>query len=165
MFYLHAYDILFRRSVCQSNVICHPAQTFLLFLCWRSDLMKLFLILILNVLSNILAWYQVAERSLFFWNNDHIVSLIAQNRAIILPIIYEALERNIENHWNPAVHGLTVNVQKMFMEMDSELFKECQRQYEERKVRVQEVKAQREITWKRLADAAAQRGGDDMITV
>ncbi|KAK4792283.1 hypothetical protein SAY86_022718 [Trapa natans] len=102
--------------------------------------------------------FQVAELSLFFWNNEHIVSLIAQNRAVILPIIYEALERNIGNHWNQAVHGLSVNVRKMFMEMDVELYQECQRQYEDIKASAQELKVQRELTWKRLADAAAQRG-------
>lgn len=107
---------------------------------------------------------QVAERSLFLWNNEHIVSLIAQNRTVVLPIIFEALERNVESHWNQAVHGLTVNVQKMFIEMDLELFEECQRQYMDRQVKAQEVEEQRELTWKRLADAAAQRG-DSMVTV
>ncbi|BAT80730.1 hypothetical protein VIGAN_03032900 [Vigna angularis var. angularis] len=53
---------------------------------------------------------QVAERTLFLWNNEHIVSLIAQNRTVVLPIIFEALEKNIQSHWNQAVHELTVNV-------------------------------------------------------
>ncbi|KAF2289862.1 hypothetical protein GH714_038937 [Hevea brasiliensis] len=106
--------------------------------------------------------FQVAERALFLWNNEHIVSLIAQNRSVILPIIFEALEKNIQSHWNQAVHGLTVNVRKMFLEMDTELFEECQRQYEEKESRAKEVEEQREMTWKRLADVAAQREGDDM---
>lgn len=109
--------------------------------------------------------YQVAEHSLYLWNNEHIVSLIAQNRPVILPIIFEALERNIEGHWNQAVNGLTVNVQKKFMEMDLELFAECQRQYMERQIKAQEVVEQRQLFWKRLADAAAAQGGDNMITV
>lgn len=104
---------------------------------------------------------QVAERALFLWNNEHIVSLIAQNRNVILPIIFEALENNIQTHWNQAVHGLTVNVRKMFMEMDVDLFEECQRQLAEREARAREVEEQREMTWKKLADAA----GEDMITV
>lgn len=103
---------------------------------------------------------QVAERALFLWNNEHIVSLIAQNRNVILPIIFEALENNIQTHWNQAVHGLTVNVRKMFMEMDVDLFEECQRQLAERESRAREVEEQREMTWKKLADAA----GEDMIT-
>lgn len=106
---------------------------------------------------------QVAERALFLWNNEHIVGLIAQNRTVVLPIIFEALEKNIKSHWNQAVHGLTVNVRKMFMEMDAELFEDCQRQYEEREAKAKEVEEQRELNWKRLADAAAQNGAD-MVT-
>lgn len=108
---------------------------------------------------------QVAERALFLWNNEHIVSLIAQNRNVILPIIFEALEKNIQSHWNQAVHGLTVNIKKMFMEMDSELFEECQHQYAEKVSRADEVQEQRELAWKRLADVAAQNGVEDMVTV
>ncbi|TXG58436.1 hypothetical protein EZV62_016265 [Acer yangbiense] len=109
--------------------------------------------------------FQVAERALFLWNNEHIVSLIAQNRNVILPIIFEALEKNIQSHWNQAVHGLTVNVRKMFFEMDAELFEECQSHYTEKESRAREVEDQRELTWKRLADVAAQNGGEDMVTV
>ncbi|TQE07880.1 hypothetical protein C1H46_006529 [Malus baccata] len=106
----------------------------------------------------------VAERALFLWNNEHIVSLIAQNRNVVLPIIFEALEMNIQNHWNQAVHGLTVNVRKMFSEMDAELFEDCQRQLAEKEASAREVVEQRELTWKKLADAAARRGEEDMVT-
>ncbi|XP_052176382.1 serine/threonine protein phosphatase 2A 57 kDa regulatory subunit B' beta isoform-like isoform X2 [Diospyros lotus] len=102
--------------------------------------------------------FQVAERTLFLWSNEHIVSLIAQNRSVILPIIFEALEKNIQSHWSPAIHGLTVNVRKMFLEMDPELFEECQTQYAEKEARAMEVEGQRELTWLRLAAAAAQEG-------
>ncbi|KAG2272625.1 hypothetical protein Bca52824_067180 [Brassica carinata] len=113
--------------------------------------------------------FQVAERALFLWNNEHIVGLIAQNRSVILPIIYPALEKNIQSHWNQAIHGLTANIKKMFMEMDPELFEECQRQYEEKQAKSKEVEEQRQFTWRRLAEAAAERdgvgGGEDyMIT-
>ncbi|KAG6769760.1 hypothetical protein POTOM_025421 [Populus tomentosa] len=107
----------------------------------------------------------VAERALFLWNNEHIVDLIAQNRTVVLPIIFEALEKNIQSHWNQAVHGLSVNIRKMFLDMDTELFEVCQRQYAEKESRAREVEEQRELTWKRLADVAARRGGEDMITV
>ena len=101
---------------------------------------------------------QVAERALFLWNNDHIRTLISQNRSVILPIIFEALEKNIQSHWNQAVHGLTVNVRKMLLEMDVQLFEECQRQYAEEEAKVREIEDRRELTWQRL-DAAAARGG------
>ncbi|KAG5583022.1 hypothetical protein H5410_053649 [Solanum commersonii] len=100
--------------------------------------------------------FQVAERALFLWNNEHIVGLIAQNRNVIFPIIFYALQKNIDNHWNQAIHGLTVNVRKMFMEMDADLFDECQRQYSEKAARATELEEQRELRWQRLAAAATQ---------
>lgn len=103
--------------------------------------------------------FQVAERALFLWNNDHIVGLISQNRNVILPIIFGALEKNILSHWNQAVHGLTVNVRKMFLEMDAELFEQCQRQYIEREFRSRELEEQQETKWQQLAAAAAAQGG------
>ncbi|TMW98217.1 hypothetical protein EJD97_004353 [Solanum chilense] len=102
--------------------------------------------------------FQVAERALFLWNNEHVVSLIAQNRNVILPIIFEALEKNIRSHWNQAVHGLTVNVRKMFLEMDADLFEDCQKQYTEKAARASDLEKQRELRWQRLAAAAGQGG-------
>jgi serine/threonine-protein phosphatase 2A regulatory subunit B' len=69
--------------------------------------------------------FQVAERTLFFWNNDYIVKLINQNRRELFPIILEALYKNSKEHWNSAVHGLTFNVLKLLMEADPQLFDEC----------------------------------------
>lgn len=109
--------------------------------------------------------FQVAERTFFLWNNDHIVSLIAQNRDVIFPIIFESLEKNIRGHWNQAVHGMTANVRRMFLEMDAELFEECHRQYLEKEARAQELEEQRQLTWKRLEAVAAQTGGEDMVMV
>jgi len=69
--------------------------------------------------------FQVAERALFLWNNEYIVSLIAASRREILPIVFHALYTNSRTHWNQTVHGLTCNVVKLFMEMDPDLFDEC----------------------------------------
>lgn len=103
--------------------------------------------------------FQVAERALFLWNNEHTVNLIAQNRNVILPIIFYALENNMQSHWNQAVHGLTANVRKLFMDMDAELFEECQRQYAERQDRMVELEEQRQLTWQRIEDEVAAQGG------
>jgi serine/threonine-protein phosphatase 2A regulatory subunit B' len=69
--------------------------------------------------------FQVAERTLFLWNNDYIVKLINQNRQQIFPILIGALYNNSKQHWNSAVHGLTFNVLKLLMEADPQLFDEC----------------------------------------
>ncbi|KAL2324053.1 hypothetical protein Fmac_023111 [Flemingia macrophylla] len=109
--------------------------------------------------------FQVAERALYLWNNEHIMSIVAKNRNVILPVIFESLENNMKSHWNRAVHGLTANVRRMFMEMDAELFEECQRQYLEKEARARELEEKRELTWKQLEAVATQAVRDDMVLV
>ena len=71
----------------------------------------------------------------------------------------------MKGHWNQAVHGLSANVRRMFLEMDAELFEECQREYAEREGRAREVEQQREVNWKRLEAVAAQAEGEDLVMV
>lgn len=110
----------------------------------------------LNILTcyNMLFW-QVAERALFLWNNDHIRNLIIQNRNVILPIIFPALERNTRGHWNQAVQSLTLNVRKIFSDADQPLFDECLARFQEDEIKAKEMQEKRELTWKRLEDVAA----------
>lgn len=99
--------------------------------------------------------FQVAERTLFLWNNDHIVNLIAHNRQVILPIIFPALDRNIKSHWNPAVVNLTHNIRKMFVEMDEKLFISCHTHFkEEETILILEAEKRKEA-WKQLEHAAS----------
>ncbi|KAG9147270.1 hypothetical protein Leryth_018010 [Lithospermum erythrorhizon] len=100
--------------------------------------------------------FQVAERALFLWNNDHIQNLIKQNRKVILPIIFPALERNTRHHWNQAVHSLTLNVRKIFNDLDPELFKGCLSKFQEEEANEEELKKRREAIWKRLEDIATK---------
>lgn len=101
--------------------------------------------------------FQVAERALFFWNNDHIENLIKQNRSVILPMIFPALEKNARNHWNQAVQSLTLNVRKLFYDLDPELFKECLTKFQEDEAKEEDVQVRRETTWKRLEELAAKK--------
>lgn len=99
----------------------------------------------------------MAERSFFLWNNDHIENLIKQNRKVILPIIFPSLERNGRNHWNQAVHSLTLNVCKFFSELDPELYKDCLLKFQEAELKEDKVNARREATWKCLEEIAAKK--------
>uniref|UniRef100_A0A8C7Z9A8 Serine/threonine protein phosphatase 2A regulatory subunit n=1 Tax=Oryzias sinensis TaxID=183150 RepID=A0A8C7Z9A8_9TELE len=58
------------------------------------------------------AHFQVAERALYFWNNDYILSLIEENIDKILPIMFGSLYRISKEHWNPYVHS--DNTHKIF---------------------------------------------------
>ncbi|KAJ6847002.1 serine/threonine protein phosphatase 2A 57 kDa regulatory subunit B' iota isoform [Iris pallida] len=99
--------------------------------------------------------FQVAERALFLWNNDHVISMIAQNRQTVIPMIVPALERNSKNHWNQAVQNLTANARKMLSEMDDELFSACQKKFEEEEEKRMLVEEKRRTTWERLEAAAS----------
>lgn len=99
----------------------------------------------------------MAERALYLWNNDHIENLIRQNRKVILPIIFPALEKNGRNHWNQVVQSLTLNVRKIFADVDPELFEECLKQFEEHEAREENMKVKHEATWKRLEEIAATK--------
>ncbi|XP_061359578.1 serine/threonine protein phosphatase 2A 57 kDa regulatory subunit B' kappa isoform-like [Gastrolobium bilobum] len=99
--------------------------------------------------------FQVAERALFLWNNDHIVNLIAHNRQVILPIIFPALEKNVKSHWNPAVVNLTHSIRKMFLEMDEKLFLSCHSHFKEEEAILSSAAEKRKEAWKQLEHAAS----------
>lgn len=46
---------------------------------------------------------QVAERTLFLWNNDYIVRLITSSRKVLFPEIIGALYTNSKLHWSSAL--------------------------------------------------------------
>ncbi|GMP94717.1 hypothetical protein CsSME_00044063 [Camellia sinensis var. sinensis] len=99
--------------------------------------------------------FQVAERALFFWNNDQIVNLIAHNRHVILPIIFPALERNIQCHWNQSVLNLSLNVRKLFTEMDDGLVVACHAHFKEEQANLSVAAEKRKETWEQLENAAS----------
>ncbi|KAL3586983.1 hypothetical protein D5086_013850 [Populus alba] len=99
--------------------------------------------------------FQVAERALFLWNNDQIINLIAHNRLVILPIIFPALEKNAHNHWNPGVLNLTLNIRKMFSEMDEALYLACLDQLKEDEEKLSLLAEQRKEAWQQLEHAAS----------
>lgn len=46
---------------------------------------------------------QVAERALYYWNNEYIVNLMGEHMATILPIVFPSLYQNSKSHWNRSV--------------------------------------------------------------
>lgn len=72
---------------------------------------------------------QVAERALYYWNNEYIMSLIEENNHIIMGIMFPALYRISKEHWNQTIVALVYNVLKTFMEMNSKLFDELTASY------------------------------------
>uniref|UniRef100_A0ABD2WET4 Serine/threonine protein phosphatase 2A regulatory subunit n=1 Tax=Trichogramma kaykai TaxID=54128 RepID=A0ABD2WET4_9HYME len=100
--------------------------------------------------------FQVAERALYYWNNEYIMSLISDNYATILPIMYPALYRNSRNHWNKTIHGLIYNALKLFMEMNQKVFDECTKQYEQDQLKERQMLQNRDEAWTKV-EALAMR--------
>ena len=47
-----------------------------------------------------LSLLQVAERALYFWNNEYFCNLVSDNVEVILPIMFAPLYENSKGHWN-----------------------------------------------------------------
>uniref|UniRef100_A0A8C9VBS1 Serine/threonine protein phosphatase 2A regulatory subunit n=1 Tax=Scleropages formosus TaxID=113540 RepID=A0A8C9VBS1_SCLFO len=98
--------------------------------------------------------FQVAERALYYWNNEYIMSLISDNAARILPIMFPALYRNSKTHWNKTIHGLIYNALKLFMEMNQKLFDDCTQQFKAEKNKEKAKLKEREEAWLKIENLA-----------
>lgn len=112
--------------------------------------------------------FQVAERALFLWHNEYVGHFMAQHRQTILPIIFPALEAAanpcpssldtadqtaedaLHGHWNPTVNSLTLNVLKIFVDLDPTLVQECREQYRLQQQQERRTATEREVAWRAL---------------
>ncbi|XP_076179691.1 serine/threonine-protein phosphatase 2A 56 kDa regulatory subunit gamma isoform isoform X1 [Ptiloglossa arizonensis] len=94
--------------------------------------------------------FQVAERALYYWNNEYIMSLVSDNFLVILPIVYPAFYKNSRNHWNKSIHGLIYNALKLFMEMNQKVFDQYTQQYYQDRQREKKFLKDRDEAWMRV---------------
>uniref|UniRef100_UPI00358EA8A4 serine/threonine-protein phosphatase 2A 56 kDa regulatory subunit gamma isoform-like isoform X2 n=1 Tax=Myxine glutinosa TaxID=7769 RepID=UPI00358EA8A4 len=98
--------------------------------------------------------FQVAERALYYWNNEYIMSLVSDNAVRILPIMFPALYRNSKSHWNKTIHGLIYNALKLFMEMNQKLFDDCTQRYKAERLKEKQKLMEREEAWYKIENLA-----------
>uniref|UniRef100_A0A1I8BP83 Serine/threonine protein phosphatase 2A regulatory subunit n=1 Tax=Meloidogyne hapla TaxID=6305 RepID=A0A1I8BP83_MELHA len=114
-------------------------------------------VMFLNELEEILDVIEpteVAERALYFWNNECILALISENVQQLLPIMFPALYRNSRNHWNKTIHGLIYNTLKLFMEEDQKLFDCCVQNYSKLKDSENTEWEEKQRKWQQLEEIA-----------
>lgn len=102
------------------------------------------------------AHFQVAERALFLWNNDHLLHhgcLSRAHSAKVLPLIYGALLRNSRGHWNSTVESLAQNVLKHYMDTDAALFDKCATQYAKEQEAAAAAEDERRAKWEAIMSA------------
>ncbi|KAH9813839.1 phosphatase 2A regulatory B subunit-domain-containing protein [Melampsora americana] len=103
--------------------------------------------------------FQVAERALYYWNNEYIVNLISENVQTVLPLVFDSLYTNSKMHWSRQIHQLVYNALKLFMDMNPPLFEECTDQYRESRQRERERLLEKEQAWNHLRDEAIKNQG------
>lgn len=98
--------------------------------------------------------FQVAERALYFWNNEYFCNLVSDNVETILPIMFAPLYENSKGHWNRTIHGMVYNAMKLFMEINPQLFDECSQDYSELQNTAASRERARQEKWERLQEQA-----------
>jgi serine/threonine-protein phosphatase 2A regulatory subunit B' len=105
--------------------------------------------------------FQVAERALYFWNNEYFCNLVSDNVEIILPIMFAPLYENSKGHWNRTIHGMVYNAMKLFMEINPGLFDDCSHDYTEQQNSAAAREAARQHKWALIAEQAARRQAEN----
>ncbi|KAF2754783.1 serine/threonine protein phosphatase 2A regulatory subunit [Pseudovirgaria hyperparasitica] len=99
--------------------------------------------------------FQVAERALYFWNNEYFCNLVSDNVDVILPIMFTPLYENSKGHWNSrTIHGMVYNAMKLFMEVNPQLFDDCSHEYAENQNNAGQKQLERQARWDKLAELA-----------
>ncbi|XP_032073051.1 serine/threonine-protein phosphatase 2A 56 kDa regulatory subunit alpha isoform isoform X2 [Thamnophis elegans] len=101
--------------------------------------------------------FQIAERALYFWNNEYILGLIEENIDTILPIMFGNLYKISKEHWNPTIVALVYNVLKTLMEMNGKLFDELTSTYKAERQREKKKELEREELWQKLEELRLTR--------
>lgn len=107
--------------------------------------------------------FQVAERALYFWNNEYFCNLISDNVEVILPIMFAPLYENSKGHWNRTIHGMVYNAMKLFMEINPQLFDECSHDYNEMQNTAEQRQQARKSKWDQLTQQANQRRNNQAV--
>jgi serine/threonine-protein phosphatase 2A regulatory subunit B' len=100
--------------------------------------------------------FQVAERALFFWQNEHIADLMAQNCDQVLPILYPALYQTSQEHWNPNVNSLGMDVLKAFQDINPSLVDRISDSYDTDKAKETLSLQSREQAWTKITRTHAK---------
>ncbi|KAF2177508.1 protein phosphatase 2A regulatory B subunit [Zopfia rhizophila CBS 207.26] len=101
--------------------------------------------------------FQVAERALYFWNNEYFCNLVSDNVEVILPIMFAPLYENSKGHWNRTIHGMVYNAMKLFMEVNPQLFDDCSHDYAESQNNADQRQQSRQQRWDKLSELAKAR--------
>ncbi|ORY97639.1 phosphatase 2A regulatory B subunit-domain-containing protein [Syncephalastrum racemosum] len=99
--------------------------------------------------------FQVAERALYYWNNEYVVNLMGDNINDIMPVIFPPLYRYAKVHWNRAIHDLVSDALRILMELNPDLFNDCLKKSIQEDEDAPKMKQEREEMWDKIKTRAA----------
>jgi len=94
--------------------------------------------------------FQIAEKALSLWNNEYILSLVADNIEVILPLIFPALYHDAKSHWNKAIRSMAYTSIKLFMDINEIVFGQVIEDYKKKRLKESLLREQRVQSWKSL---------------
>jgi serine/threonine-protein phosphatase 2A regulatory subunit B' len=106
--------------------------------------------------------FQVAERSLFLWNNEKLMKegvLARVHVQTALPILFSALQKQGSGHWNTTVENLARVVLTHYQSADPALFDRCSVAAASEPAEKAMADAQRTLKWSLVSDIARAVGG------
>ncbi|GAA5880741.1 hypothetical protein JCM3774_005696 [Rhodotorula dairenensis] len=139
-------EVMFLNEVEEILDVIEPAE-------FQKIMVKLFVQLSRCVSSQ---HFQVAERALYYWNNEYIVNLIGENIHVILPIVYPSLHAISNGHWNRQIHNLAYNALKLLMDLNADVFEHCAAEHKRHRQAEKEREREREEKWHTLRSVALQ---------
>eukprot|EP00051_Salpingoeca_urceolata_P005299 m.71923 g.71923 ORF g.71923 m.71923 type:complete len:553 (+) comp14221_c1_seq1:117-1775(+) len=98
--------------------------------------------------------FQVAERALYFFNNEYLLTLMADSADKVFPIVFPPLYKYSTAHWNRSIHQLIFNALKVLRDINSAVFDDCSAKYKANLHNEQRKAQQREERWKELEKRA-----------
>lgn len=111
--------------------------------------------------------FQVAERALFLWNNEQLVTsgILSKSYANdVLGMIYSALTKNASGHWNTTVETLAQNVLKHYHEANPALYERCASEAAGEPAAKAAGEAARKSKWARLEAIAANNASRGIVS-
>eukprot|EP00056_Hartaetosiga_gracilis_P008945 m.128288 g.128288 ORF g.128288 m.128288 type:complete len:537 (-) comp13024_c0_seq1:1752-3362(-) len=98
--------------------------------------------------------FQVAERALYFFNNEYLMSLISDRPSHLIPLIYPALHTASRTHWNRGISSLVYNAMKVLTQIDNDVFMKCAAKQESLDSRRKQLITSRLSKWEKLEELA-----------
>ena len=80
--------------------------------------------------------FQVAERSLYLWNNQRFLALLNQHIDELMPILFTPMYTRSLKHWNRMILNLVNNSLRALNDINPMLFDDLKRKYQANEIKV-----------------------------